>query len=128
MELVELWMMIQIRHKVKYYYRWKLTQLLIKFPQALETIDSETIKSGVQIEYQGSKATKLQPTYLSIEHRTNLAAALEDAGKVPTANQVRNMKGREDVRYLSRRIKYIEGKIRKSVTSFVTHTLNDGTV
>ena len=53
---------------------------------------------------------KLQAKALSIEHRKNLAEALEDAGKWPAANHVQNIKGSEDACYLDLRIKYIEVK------------------
>ena len=71
---------------------------------------------------------KLQAKSLSIEHRTNLPETLEDTGKGPYANQIWNIKFREDTHDLDLRIKYIEGKIRNIDTSFVTLTVNDGTV
>ena len=92
MELVELWMMIQIRHKVKYYNGQRLTQLLTKFTQTTDTIDSLTTNSGIKTAYQGRKSTELQSNALSIEHIKNLDEALEDSEKGPAANHVQNIK------------------------------------
>ena len=68
---------------------------------------------------------KLQAEALGIKHRTNLADALEDDGKVTSTNHVRNIKVHKDARYLAQGIKYIEGIIINSGTSFVPRTLND---
>ena len=50
---------------------------------------------------------KLQAEALGIKHRTNLADALEDDGKVTSTNHARNIKVHKDTRYLAQRIKYI---------------------
>ena len=68
---------------------------------------------------------KLQAEALGIKHRTNLADALEDDGKVTSTNHARNIKVHKDARYLAQGIKYIEGIIINSGTSFFPRTLND---
>ena len=66
------------------------------------------MKSGIQKTYQGLKSIKVQANYLHTEHTPNLSEALEDDGKVITANHVQNMEGRKNVCYLSWRINILK--------------------
>ena len=74
--------------------------------------------------YLQRKTTKNQAEALSIKYCTNLADSLGEAGKVPSAIYVRNMQQQQEYRTLARRIKSIEGKFRKSGTTFVKSTTN----
>ena len=69
--------------------------------------------------YSGRKVTKNQAESLGIKYHTNLVIALEEAGKFPEDTHISNMKRREEYPTLDRRIKYIEGNLRKPGTSFV---------
>ena len=93
MDLVELRKIMNTRHEGNYYKERQIIQILTKSPQTPDTIDPETIKSGIQPEYQGHKSMKTQAESLRTEHRTNLAEKIEDSGKGPYANHVQNMKG-----------------------------------
>ena len=61
-----------------------------------------------------------------IEYRTNTDNSLKEAGKGPTTIHIRNMKLREEDLTMARQIKYIEGKFRKSGTTFFTQQQTNG--
>ena len=71
---------------------------------------------------------KIQSEYLRIKHRTKLDEAIEDAEKESTDNHVQNIIVCKYSHHLDQRIKYIERKMKNNGTSFVPHTLNDGTL
>jgi hypothetical protein len=64
---------------------------------------------------------------LSIEFRTQLAMAKEEAGEVKAATALRNMNRIEEQRRLFRRIRHMEGKIQSGNTTQVTITSPNGT-
>ena len=63
---------------------------------------------------------------LSLEYRTRLALAKEEAGEIEAATFIRNMNTLEAQRKLYRNIRHMEGKIRGGNTSKVVITAPDG--
>ena len=66
------------------------------------------------------KVTKNQAEALITEDSTNIADALQEAGKVPADMHLRNMKLNKEYHTLDIGMKCIEGKFSKSGTTFVT--------
>ena len=82
------------------------------------------INIQIQAAYKKRKRCKDKAESLSLEYRTQLAAAKEDAGEGSAADFLRNMNGVEATRRLFRNIRRMEGKIRGGCTSKVTTRVN----
>ena len=119
-------MLLNTRYEEHHYNSRKITQLQRKFPHVPSDINEVAIITGLRSTYSGKKITKNQAEDLSIKYRTNIDDYLKEAGKGPAAMNIRNMQRREEDRTLDRRTKYIEGKLSKSGTNFVTQQQTDG--
>ena len=65
---------------------------------------------------------------LSLEYRTKLALAKEEAGEVKAAEYIRSLNRIEAQRKLFQNIRVMENKLKGGSTSKVTITAADGTV
>ena len=111
----------------KHHYKGqRLTQLQRKFPHVTYDVNEAEITTGLRSVYLGRKVSKNQAEFPSIEYRTNIGGALEEAIKGPSATHIRNMKRIEELLTLDRNIKYIEGKFSKPGTTFITQQQTDG--
>ena len=120
MDLVELWVLLKTLYEEHHYNgRW-LIQPQYQFPHVTSNINETEITTGTRSAFSGRKSAKNQTEALSIEYCTNLANALEEAGKGPTAMHVRNMQKIEENRNLARQVKYTKGKFRNPDNTLVT--------
>ena len=69
---------------------------------------------------------KVMADSLSLEYRTRLALAKEEAGEIKAATFMRNMNTLEAQRKIYRNIRHMEGKIKGGNTSKVVITAPDG--
>ena len=77
------------------------------------------IETKIKCAYQERKRCKELAESLSLEYRTQLALAKEEAGEIKAAAYLRNMNHVEAQRRLFRNIRHTEGKIRGGCTSKV---------
>ena len=61
---------------------------------------------------------------LSLEYRTQLALAKEEAGEIKAASFLRNMNHVEAQRRLHRNIRHMEGNLKGGITSKVIATID----
>jgi hypothetical protein len=98
-------------------------QLGIKYDPNLTLQD---IQDNIKISKQQRTKCYKEAESLSLEYRTQLAMAKEEAGEMKAATAIRNMNRIEGQRRLFRRIRHIEGKIKGGNTTQVTITSQDG--
>ena len=103
-------MLLKTRYDKHFYNSWRVTQLQHQFTKLTPNVNETEITKGIRSEYSGRKMAKNQAETLRIECCTNLAHALEEAGKGPAATHIINMQRIEEYRTLARRIKYTKGK------------------
>ena len=65
---------------------------------------------------------------LSLEYRTKLAIAKEEAGEVKAAEYIRSLNRIEEQRELFQNIRVMEKKVNSGSTSKVTITSEDGSI
>ncbi len=73
----------------------------------------EDIVKIIQSTHKRRKDIKLKSESLSLEYRTQLALAKEEAGEVKASEYIRSLTRIENQRKLFRDIRYIENKVKK---------------
>ena len=84
-------------------------QLHLQYDPSLST---NSVLQQVILAYAERRRCKKIAKSLSIEYRTRLALAKEEAGNIPAATHLRNMNRIEDQRRLFQNIRFMEGKTR----------------
>ena len=104
--IVEIWVMLKTRYDENCYNDWRLTQIQQKYSHVTSTTNEAEMTLGLWSAYSERKVSKNQDETLKIEYCTNLAYALEEAGKGPSATHMRNKKIREEDCTLYIQIRY----------------------
>ena len=92
------------------------------------TMNLDDIETKIIESHARRKKVKIMAESLSLEYRTRLALAKEEAGEIEAATFIRNMNALEDQRKLFRNIRHMEGKIKGGNTSKVVVTAPDGSI
>ena len=120
MDLVELWVLLNTLYGKHRYKSRRLAQLQYQYPHGTPNFNETEITTGLWPAYSGRKVAEKQAQAPSMNYRTNLADALQEAGKVTSAMHIRNMQRMQEYFTLPRRIKYIEVESKNLGTTLVT--------
>ena len=96
-------------------------KLNIKFNNELTLVEIET---KIRTAYKLMKKCKADAESLSLEYRTQLAIAKEEAGDIKAATFLLNMNRIENLRRIYRNIRYMEKKTRAGSTRKITCIIN----
>eukprot|EP00979_Chaetoceros_neogracilis_P017703 scaffold10267_cov270-Chaetoceros_neogracile.AAC.1 len=91
------------------------------------TLSIDDVLQQVIQAYAERRRCKKIAVSLSLEYRTRLALAQEEAGNIPAATNLRNMNNREEQRRMNANIRFMEGKTKAGGTTQVTVKKRDGT-
>ena len=92
--------------------------------QYVPNLSVQEINLKIKDAHKKRKQCKVKAESLSLEYRTQLAVAKEEAGQGSAATILRNMNNIEASRRLFRNIRQMEGKLRGGCTSKLTTTVN----
>ena len=87
----------------------------------------QEIETEIRLAFKLLKQCKANAESLSLEYRTQLAIAKEEAGEGKAVTFLKNMNRHENQRRLYRNIRHMEKKIRAGATRKITCTVNDTT-
>ena len=85
-------------------------------------------KEGLRKAHKFRRKVKKRDALFRIEHLTNLVMEKEQHGDKSSAIYLRELKHIEQTLKKHRHIKFVEKKFEKTLTTFVTKTLDDGTI
>ena len=126
--LLDYWLQRRIYHKGMHHNVRQLlvlqNKLKLKFNNnlSLDDINSNIVEAACE-----RRKAKKGAEALSLEYRTQLAIAKEEAGEMKAAQYLRQLNNVENTRKLFQQIRHIEGKIFSGFTSRVTVVNDDGT-
>ena len=89
MYLVKLWLLLNTIYEENHCNSHRLAQLKRQFPHVKYDVDEVAITTGLWSMYSVSKTTNNMDEALSVKYNTNIADALEEAGKGPVVTHVR---------------------------------------